>query len=98
MAYKDFIAEDRRLAELRFLAEENDYALNDSVMQTALELIGHANSREVVRADFAWLQEMGLIEVEIIKEHIHVARLKSRGIDVANGRAMVPGVKKPRPE
>ncbi len=36
MAYRDFMTEDRRLAELRFLAEDNDYSLNDSVMQTAL--------------------------------------------------------------
>ena len=36
MAYRDFMTEDRHLAELRFLAEDNDYSLNDSVMQTAL--------------------------------------------------------------
>lgn len=99
MAYRDFMTEDRRLAELRFLAEDNDYSLNDSVMQTALEQIGHSVSREVIWADFAYLEELGLIRVEKpLGGRVTVARLTPRGEDVARGRATVPGVKKPRPE
>lgn len=99
MAYRDFITEDRRLAELRFLAEDNDYSLNDSVMQTALEQIGHSVSREVIWADFAYLEELGLIRVDKpLDGRVTVARLTPRGEDVARGRATVPGVKKPRPE
>ncbi len=99
MAYRDFMTEDRRLAELRFLAEDNDYSLNDSVMQTALGEIGHGVSREVIWADFAFLAELGLITVEKpLDGRVTVARLTSRGEDVARGRATVPGVKKPRPE
>lgn len=99
MAYRDFMTEDRRLAELRFLAEDNDYSLNDSVMQTALGEIGHGASREVIWADFAFLAELGLITVEKpLDGRVTVARLTARGEDVARGRATVPGVKKPRPE
>ena len=47
MGYQDFETEDRRLAELRYLSEQNDYSMNDSVMQTALESIGHSVSRDV---------------------------------------------------
>ncbi len=99
IAYQDFIAEDRRLAELRFLAEDNDYSLNDSVMQTALKMIGHTVSRDIIRADFAFLSELGLIRVEnVLNGQVTVAHLTGRGIDVASGAATVPGVKKPRPE
>lgn len=99
MAFQDFISEDRRLAELRFLAEDNDYSLNDSVMQTALKMIGHAVSRDIILADFAFLAELGLIRIEqVLNGQVTVAHLTSRGADVAAGVAVVPGIKKPRPE
>lgn len=99
MAYRDFMAEDRHLAELRFLAEDNDYSLNDSVMQTALGEIGHGVSREVIWADFAFLAELGLITVEKPLDGPGYRRASDcRGEDVSRGRATVPGVKKPRPE
>ncbi|MBS4773417.1 MAG: ArsR family transcriptional regulator [Proteobacteria bacterium] len=99
MAYQDFITEDRRLAELRFLAEDNDYSLNDSVMQTALGLIGHNISRDVILADFSFLADLGLIRIEkVLNGQVTVAHLTGRGEDVAKGRTTVPGIKKPRPE
>lgn len=98
MSFSDYIAEDRRLAELRFLSEDTDYALNDSVMQTALEQIGHSVSRDVVLADFSFLRDAGLIGVEeVFNGRVWVARLTARGEDVAKGRTKVAGVKKPRP-
>ncbi len=99
MGYRDFETEDRRLAELRYLSEQNDYSMNDSVMQTALESIGHSVSREVILADFSFLQELGLIyQDEVLKGRVIVAHLTGRGEDVAKGRTTVPGIKKPRPE
>lgn len=98
MGYKEFESEDRRLAELRFLAECGDYSLNAGVMQTALCEVGHNVSREVVLADFAFLEELGLVKTKHAFEgKVHVATLTGRGEDVAKGRTVVPGVKKPRP-
>lgn len=97
-SYQDFVAEDRRLALLRFLASDPDYAMNDSLMQRALESIGHGVSRDVVRGDFAWLSEQRLVTVEVVMEKIHVAKATGRGLDVAAGRATVPGVSRPGPE
>jgi hypothetical protein len=96
--YAKFIAEDRRLVILRLLSYEGDYALNDSVVQTALEQVGHGVSRDVVRSDFSWLKEQDLITVEIVHKKIHVAKLTNRGNDVSHGRASCPGVKRPSPE
>lgn len=96
--YTDFVAEDRRLGILRFLAEDADYSLNDSVLQTALDHIGHGVSRDVLRTDLAWLAEQGLVTVEaVMGGKVAVATLTARGADVAGGRAVVPGVKRPTP-
>lgn len=97
MSFHKLLAEDRRLAILRILNGDSGYATNESVMQTALYQLGHGVSREVVRSDFAWLAEQGLVEVEQVSDSVHVARLTSRGVDVAAGHATVPGVKRPRP-
>ena len=96
--YKQIVAENRRLAILRFLSEEADFAINDSVMQEALKQIGHAVAREVVQADYAFLHDLGLINLEIVMDKIHVATLTGAGLDVANGVKTVPGVSRPRPE
>ena len=96
--YKQIVAENRRLAILRFLSEEADFAINDSVMQEALKQIGHAVAREVVQADYAFLNDLGLINLEIVMDTIHVATLTGAGLDVANGVKTVPGISRPRPE
>ncbi len=98
-SYKEIVAQDRRLAMLRFLSEDNDYKINDSVMQQALEQLGHSVSREAIRADFDFLAEIGLIEVETYFDgKVQVAKITGRGLDVAAGRTVVTGVKRPRPE
>lgn len=98
MSYKEYVTENRRLALLRFLADDPDYAMNDSVIQTALSSIGHGVSRDAVRGDFAWLAEQGLLTVEVVMDKIHVATITARGVDVARGHASVPGVSRPGPE
>lgn len=97
MTFHNVIAEHRRLAILRILEGDARYAVNESVMQTALDRLGYSVGRDVVRTDFAWLAEQGLVTVETVHETVHVARITSRGVDVAQGLATVPGVKRPRP-
>ena len=89
-------AENRRCAFLRFLNEDPDYCMNTSVLQTALEAIGHGVSRDVVNGDAAWLEEQGLVTCDDLGGII-VVKLTQRGADVAAGRAVVPGVKRPGP-
>jgi hypothetical protein len=97
VSYSEFITEDRRLAVLRLLADQQDYALNDSVLHGALGRLGHGVARDLVRDDIAWLREHGLVSVEIVAERVWVARLTERGADCAAGRTRVPGVKRPGP-
>ncbi len=94
--FADLIASDIRLVMLRCLNEDSGYALNESMLQSMLEALGHNVSRDKVRTELAWLAEQGLITVATVVS-IQVATLTMRGADVAVGRATVPGVKRPRP-
>lgn len=96
MSLEQIRTENRRTAILRVLLGDPDYAVNCSLMQAALDHIGHGCSRDQVRSDFAWLAEQGLVTVEQVSDTIHVARLTGRGQDVAEGKITVPGVKRPR--
>lgn len=94
--YAELVAADRRLAILRLLAEMDGYSLNTSLLQAALDRIGHRTTRARLREDLAWLAGRDLVEMDDLGE-ITVAVLRERGIEVAQGRETCPGVKRPAP-
>ena len=96
MQFKTHVQEDQRLVILRLLHEAQGYGLNSAIIQSALAEFGHRPSRDQLHTELAWLEEQGLILCSQ-KASVKVARLTSRGADVAEGRAVVPGVKKPSP-
>ena len=95
-SFRKFATEHLRLAVLQILAADADYAHNELVLSSALEQLGHGVSRDNLRTELAWLAEQGLVSIEDVSG-IRVARLLSRGQDVAKGVARVPGVARPRP-
>lgn len=97
MSYAEHVAANRRLTILRLLEQDADFALNDSVLQIALSDFGHGVSCDVVHTEMAWLSEQGLITVEVVQSRVRVAKLTTRGLDVAKGRAVIPGVQRPSP-
>jgi repressor of nif and glnA expression len=96
MAMQKIMQEDRRLVMLRSLNELAGYEANESIINQCLEAYGHNISRDVIRAELAWLDEQQLITLRDVAGYM-VAKLNSRGADVATGKATVPGIKKPRP-
>ena len=93
------LAEDRRGIILRVLADQGDFALNEGVLQDALERFGHKVAQDMVRDDLSWLKDHGLLSVaELSGGALWIANLTKRGEDVAAGRAKVPGVKRPSPK
>lgn len=95
--YTDLLDADRRLVILRSLEEDPGYTLNESVLQSILDAMGHRVSRDRVQTDMAWLAEQGLVNItEVVS--VKVATITGRGADVACGRVTVPGVKRPRPK
>lgn len=94
MRYTDFIREDRRLVILRVLSELPRYSANSSVLYTALSQFGHYPSRDVVKTELVWLEELDLVKLDDVGPVI-VATLTERGLDAAQGRCEVPGIKRP---
>ncbi|NBJ36608.1 ArsR family transcriptional regulator [Serratia fonticola] len=91
---REILDSDQRLVILRSLLECGDSA-NESVLQTCLQAYGHRISRDAVRTHLAWLAEQNLVTLSDVAG-CYVATVTGRGDDVANGLAIVPGVKKPR--
>ena len=90
------MAADRRLWILILLERTPSCSANENLIHAALPDYGHYVSQDTVRADFAWLEEQRLVAIEEIGG-LMVARATARGLDVATGRAIVPGVKRPAP-
>ncbi len=91
---QQILEEDQRLVILRGLKDFGGDA-NESVIQSCLDAYGHRISRDAVRTHLSWLAEQGLLRLENVAG-CYVGTLTARGQDVCEGRATVPGVKKPR--
>lgn len=96
MNFAQLLSEDRRLVILRLLSAAPEYTLNAFVLRPGLEAVGHSISADQLATELAWLAEQGLVELEAVV-NVAVARLTSRGADVASGRVVTPGVKRPEP-
>ncbi|PKN07506.1 MAG: hypothetical protein CVU73_12155 [Deltaproteobacteria bacterium HGW-Deltaproteobacteria-8] len=101
MSFAQLLSEDRRLVVLRLLSAAPEYTLNAFVLRHGLEAVGHAMSTDQLATELAWLAEQGLLDLSAVADvtvgGIIVARLTSRGADVAAGRVVTPGVKRPEP-
>jgi hypothetical protein len=96
MNFAQLLSEDRRLVILRLLSAAPEYTLNAFVLRPGLEAVGHAMSADQLATELAWLAEQGLVALDAVADVI-VARLTPRGADVASGRIVTPGVKRPEP-
>ena len=96
MSYLETVQEHLRLTILRLLSEDPDYTLNDSILTDLTGEYGFTPSRDKVRTELAWLKEQGLVIIDN-DPGITIATLTERGLDVAKGRVIVPGVKRPSP-
>jgi hypothetical protein len=96
-SYADHVTQDRRLVLLRVLLDSAAYRANEYMLQTMVETLGHVVSADQIRTELAWLREQGLITTEDVAG-VRIAKLITRGEDVARGRVEVPGVKRPRAE
>lgn len=96
MNFDQFQTEDRRLVVLRALEHAAQYRANAYLLRRYCEAVGHTVSSDKLATDLAWLHEQGLVEL-VTEQGVQVATLTVRGLDVATGRAQVPGVQRPAP-
>lgn len=97
MSYSEHFAKHLRLVMLRLLAEASEYRLNASILTDAANAHGLSATRAQIRTELAWLAEQGLVTTHEPQDGLVVAGLTERGLDVAQGRAFVPGVQRPAP-
>lgn len=97
MNFADVYAEHTRICILRFLAG-GTYSCNDSILHDILvKKFFIKCSREMVRSQLTWLQEQMLVTYEVIGSGTYLVTITQRGLDVAGGNIVVPGVKRPSP-
>jgi len=96
MNFDEFQTQDRRLVLLRALEHAAQYRANAYLLRRYCEALGHVVSAERMETDLAWLDEQGLVGIKH-EQGVTVATLTDRGLDVATGRATVPGVQRPQP-
>ena len=95
MSFADYLRKDVRLVCLRILSETPAVRANSSVLFNLLHQFGHSVTRDLVKTELRWLEEQGLVKLEEAGS-VLVATLSERGQDVAEGRAVVDGVARPR--
>lgn len=93
-AFADYLREDQRLVILRVLSDLPSYRANSSVLYNLLGTFGHSPSRDQVKSHLRWLEEQDLVEIDDVSDLL-IATLTGRGQDVAGGRVIVDGVKRP---
>ncbi|WP_421780740.1 ArsR family transcriptional regulator [Kiloniella litopenaei] len=96
MSMEEIRREHWRIAILRLLKDGGNTA-NSSVLYDALPKLGLNPSRDQLNSELAWLSDQGLVLLKTL-HNLLVATITIRGLDVAQGRASVPGVKSPSPE
>ncbi len=92
----NIIREHRRLTILRGLHEQADFRLNESVLLDELRAYSFNLSADELRGELRWLEEQNLLSQDKIGNLI-IAELTERGADVATGRSVAYGVKRPSP-
>lgn len=95
--FETHLAADRRRAILATLKGSVGYAANEYIVEAVLTDLGHEISNDKLQTELAWLAEQGLVELQSVGG-VTIAKLTQRGLDVARGRARVPGVDLPKPD
>lgn len=97
MEFNAYLLADLRIAMLRLLNEMPERRLNSSSLRSALKGWAHDLTRQQVKTELRWLEDRGLVVVESIADgSVLIASLTERGIEVAAGRIVEPGVKRAR--
>ena len=98
MSYPEKMREAWRLELLKLLASLPGYEAGQYFLYTCMEE-GELPppSSDQVASELAWLSDQGLVSLRATRE-LSNASITQRGLDVAEGRARVPGVSRLRPE
>ena len=94
MSFIDVIQRDLRLIILRALADEANYSHNDSILTTIAQSFGVDRGRDFVRNEIRWLENIGAVSVREMGS-VLIVTATQRGVDHAQRRIVIEGVKRP---
>ena len=94
---KGIFEPNQRMIMLQMMAGDNDYSLNNGILQRVLVEFGHGVSLAKTDEEIDWLADRGLVTVDDLGRGMRVAKLTRRGLDVANGHERIDGVERPGP-
>lgn len=97
MNFSEIVTQQQRLLILQMLEQDAAYSHNEGVLQSGLQYMGHAISRDALRASLDWLDDVSLITVSEMPGVGKIAKITARGLDVARGLTTVTGVARPQP-
>lgn len=89
--------EHLRLIILRALAAEPNHTSNDGFLQDVAKSYGIDRGRDLVRQEIRWLEGIGALKVQTMGSAL-VVTARARGIDHAERRVVLEGVRRPSPE
>ena len=88
---------NQRIIMLQMMAGDNDYSLNNHILQRVLVEFGHGISLAKTDEEIDWLADRELVTVDDLANGMRVAKLTRLGLDVANGHERIDGVDRPGP-
>lgn len=96
MNYQDKLQQDRRLLVLVALMNAAGYRAASRLLLAFLESMGHTATYDQLLGELAWLQEQGFVALEN-NGAASIVTVTPRGLEVAQGLAHHPGVRRPAP-
>ncbi|MBD1584805.1 VpaChn25_0724 family phage protein [Pseudoalteromonas sp. S16_S37] len=97
MAMHEVQAEHQRITILIALKDSADYGANTSMLADVLARYALGCSRDQLKTQLNWLEQNSYVTLDKLTENTWVARITQNGIDVAEGKSIVPGIKRPAP-
>ncbi len=82
---------------LLLLVKSSGYTLNSGLLKSLLGLVGHHTSSQTLHDDCSWLEKHSLVRCEDSEFDLTILRLRQTGWDVAMGRQIEPGIRRPHP-
>lgn len=97
--YRQTVIEDLRLVVLRVLSKTDGNRANTSILQTAVNHVGHDATRDQVDTECRHLEQLGAVAIEDLGgtggPPVLVVTLTQRGEDHVARRVQLAGVNRP---
>jgi hypothetical protein len=92
--FNEHLTRDARLVILKELSKQTDNRLNEALMTAVLDAFGHRRSREWVRTQLRYLQDIGAVKLTEAGS-VLIAELRRAGQDHVDRRTELEGVARP---